>query len=260
MSFIKKSVSAHPWRSLRLSGEVSVARKSTAETQRTPRVRRELKLVNHGLLIILLLSFSWANGQTVTDPKLPSSSTETAPARETVGQESKEASKTPPLEEKSTVTIFLAQGGPIVVDEVAESNDGFWYKRGNVTTFLERARVERIEYPKPPGPIVATEAVEGTGKWKIADAARVEAFFVTRFKRSLPLTAFGQSDLHTRWGLDHRNGMDVGLHPDSVEGRALIEFLRTETIPFLAFRGPIPGVATGPHIHIGNRSSRFHGH
>jgi hypothetical protein len=36
------------------------------------------------------------------------------------------------------------------------------------------------------------------------------------------------------------------------EGRALIKFLRSEGIPFLAFRGPIPGVATGPHIHIVN--------
>ena len=66
-----------------------------------------------------------------------------------------------------------------------------------------------------------------------------------------------KSDLHTRWGLDHRNGMDVGLHPDSVEGRALIEFLRAESIPFLVFRGPVPGVATGPHIHIGMPSHRY---
>jgi hypothetical protein len=53
--------------------------------------------------------------------------------------------------------------------------------------------------------------------------------------------------------------MDVGLHPDSVEGRALIEFLRAQSIPFLVFRGPVPGVATGPHIHIGNRSPRSYG-
>ena len=94
---------------------------------------------------------------------------------------------------------------------------------------------------------------------RLAEAAKVEQFFSSRFKKPLPTTAFGQSELHTRWGLDHRNGMDVGLHPDSVEGRALIEFLRTESIPFLVFRGPIPGVATGPHIHIGNRSSRSYG-
>ena len=148
----------------------------------------------------------------------------------------------------------------MVVDEVTESTDGYWYKRGNVSTFLDRAKVVRIEYPKlesdsaPP-----TERSEPNARWRLADAGKVKDFFMARFNRPLPLSAFGQSDLHTRWGLDHRNGMDVNLHPDSVEGRALIEFLRAESIPFLVFRGPIPGVATGPHIHVGNRSSRSYG-
>jgi hypothetical protein len=157
-----------------------------------------------------------------------------------------------------TVTLVLVKGGPLVVDEVSTESDGYWYKLGNVTTFIDKDRVVRVDYPKPP--IAATPAaagsLEGTGKWKLADATKVQDFFLAKFKRSLPTTAFGQSDLHTRWGLDHRNGMDVGLHPDSVEGRALIQFLRDESIPFLAFRGPVPGVATGPHIHIGNRSPR----
>ena len=151
------------------------------------------------------------------------------------------------------VTIVLATGNTLLVDEVSESADGYWYKRGNITTFLDRDRVKSIEHPKPEGE-PATPAREG--KWTLAEATKVEQFFVTKFKKPLPLTAFGQSDLHTRWGLDHRNGMDVGLHPDSVEGRALTEFLRAESIPFLVFRGPVPGVATGPHIHIGNRSPR----
>ena len=158
------------------------------------------------------------------------------------------------------VTIVLRGDRPLVVDEVSESSDGFWYKRGNVTTFIDRERVLRVEYPKPAAAAeAAPEPLEGKGKWKLADAQKVQDFFLTKFKRALPIAAFGQSDLHTRWGWDHRNGMDVGLHPDSVEGRALIEFLRNESIPFLAFRGPIPGVATGPHIHIGNRSPRISG-
>jgi hypothetical protein len=161
-------------------------------------------------------------------------------------------------EEKQQITIVLASG-PLLVDEVTEAVDGYWYKRGNISTFLDRERVVRIEQPKPPADPARSEVVEGTGKWKLAHASKVEDFFVARFKRPLPLSAFGQSDLHTRWGWDHRNGMDVGLHPDSVEGRALIEFLRAEAIPFLAFRGPVPGVATGPHIHIGNRSPRIPG-
>ena len=163
----------------------------------------------------------------------------------------------PPVEEKTQVTIVLAGGSPLVVDEVSESSDGYWYKRGNISTFLDRERVLRIEHPKPEGE--ATTSAPATTKWSLAEATKVEKFFTSKFKRPLPLTAFGQSDLHTRWGLDHRNGMDVGLHPDSVEGRALVEFLRAESIPFLVFRGPVPGVATGPHIHIGNRSSRSYG-
>ena len=165
--------------------------------------------------------------------------------------------KKAPAEEKiQPITLVLASGNTLLVDEVSESTDGYWYKRGNITTFLDRERVTRIEHPKPEGEAAVAAS---TGKWSLAEAAKVEKFFTSKFKRPLPLTAFGQSDLHTRWGLDHRNGMDVGLHPDSVEGRALIEFLRAESIPFLVFRGPIPGVATGPHIHIGNRSSRSYG-
>lgn len=164
--------------------------------------------------------------------------------------------KTETIPEK--ITIVLADG-PLVVDEVTEETDGYWYKRGNMSKFLDRARVLRIERPKPPDEEKPAEGevVEGTGKWKLSDAGKIEEFFVAKFKKPLPLSAFGQSDLHTRWGWDHRNGMDVGLHPDSTEGRALIEFLRAESIPFLAFRGAVPGVATGPHIHIGNRSPRI---
>jgi len=156
------------------------------------------------------------------------------------------------------LTILLATGNTLLVDEVSESSDGYWYKRGNITTFLDRDRVTRIEHPKPEGEAVTSEPAR-EGKWTLAEATKVEQFFASKFKRPLPTTAFGQSDLHTRWGLDHRNGLDVGLHPDSIEGRALIEFLRAESIPFLVFRGPVPGVATGPHIHIGNRSSRSYG-
>jgi hypothetical protein len=162
-------------------------------------------------------------------------------------------------EEKATVTIVLVGSGPMVVDEVTESVDGYWYKRGNMATFLDRDRVARIEYPKSEVEAATPKPGEGNIRWRLAEAGKVKEFFLARFNKPLPLSAFGQSDLHTRWGLDHRNGMDVNLHPDSVEGRALIEFLRAESIPFLVFRGPIPGVATGPHIHVGNRSSRSYG-
>ena len=55
----------------------------------------------------------------------------------------------------------------------------------------------------------------GPFKWSIAEAPRVEKFFSQTFGRRLPITALGQSDIHTRLRFDHRDSMDIGLHPDS---------------------------------------------
>ena len=95
------------------------------------------------------------------------------------------------------------------------------------------------------------------GRWLLANLDSVQAFFLTTFGRPLPISAFAQTPIHNQFGWDHRNAVDVGLHPDSVEGKALIGYLQGHNIPFLAFQGAIPGVATGPHIHIGNPSSRL---
>ncbi|CAN5666675.1 hypothetical protein BH20ACI3_BH20ACI3_24170 [soil metagenome] len=157
------------------------------------------------------------------------------------------------------IWIHLVGGRRLQVDEVTEGAEGIWYKLGNVSTFLESARVARIERVSPIKSLSLTEPLPRSVTWRISDSPKVESFFLGRFGRNLPLGAFGQSYLHTRWGLDHRNGMDVSLHPDSPEGRALIRFLRNEGIPYLPFRGPIPGVATGPHIHVGNASHRLSG-
>jgi hypothetical protein len=158
-------------------------------------------------------------------------------------------------QDKPSILVHLVGGGRMQVDELTERADGFWYKRGNVTTFLDKTRVERIERMARPEDIqVGAPAETVAGGWSITDSAKVEDFFMLRFNRRLPLTAFGQSELHTRWGFDHRQGIDVGLHPDSPEGRVLINFLHIEKIPFLAFRTAVPGVATGPHIHIGKGS------
>jgi hypothetical protein len=55
---------------------------------------------------------------------------------------------------------------------------------------------------------------------------------------------------------DHRDAIDVALHPDSLEGRTLLGYLRHAGIPFMAFRNAVPGAATGAHIHIGRASPR----
>ncbi|HSL52735.1 MAG TPA: hypothetical protein VK868_00010 [Pyrinomonadaceae bacterium] len=97
----------------------------------------------------------------------------------------------------------------------------------------------------------------GTGGWNLGDSWKVQRFFYDSFKKQLPIAVFGQGAIHDRWRLDHRNAMDIQLHPDGVEGRALLEFLQRNGIPYLAFRSAIPGTATGPHIHIGRPSHRF---
>ena len=207
-------------------------------------------------ILSLLVWLSFASGQTAVkkpaEPVSPSAS-----AKERDGGAS-EPSASATAESEPAVLIHLVDGRRMQVDEVTQTADGIWYTRNNVSTFLDSARVSRIERSEIRPPTSPAAVVAGSGRWQISDAARVEDFFMSRFKRPLPLTAFGQSELHTRWGLDHRNGMDVGLHPDSVEGKALIKFLTGEEIPFLAFRSAVPGVATGPHIHVGNGSHRLH--
>ena len=97
----------------------------------------------------------------------------------------------------------------------------------------------------------------GAGSWNLAEAWKVQRFFSDTFKRQLPIAVFGQGAIHDRWRLDHRNAMDIQLHPDGAEGRALLDFLQKNGIPYLAFRSAIPGTATGPHIHIGRPSHRY---
>jgi hypothetical protein len=97
----------------------------------------------------------------------------------------------------------------------------------------------------------------GAGSWVLSQAGKIEGFFQQTFKRPLPIAVFGQGSIHNQWHLDHRNAMDISLNPDGPEGQALLDFLRRNGIPFSAFRGAIPGVATGPHIHIGMPSHRY---
>jgi hypothetical protein len=96
----------------------------------------------------------------------------------------------------------------------------------------------------------------GFNNWNINDINKVSRFFVEKFGNPLPISAYGQSEIHDRMGFAHYNAIDVSLHPDSREGQALMEFLRSSGIPFLAFRHAVPGSATGAHIHIGKPSSR----
>ncbi|MEP6922300.1 MAG: TolC family protein [bacterium] len=122
------------------------------------------------------------------------------------------------------------------------------------------AEAQLAKNPIRKGTLVNTTSYirfSGAGTWMLSDAWKVQRFFLDSFKKQLPVAVFGQGSIHDRWRLDHRNAMDVSLHPDGPEGQALMSYLRSNGIPFLAFRGAIPGTATGPHIHIGRPSHRF---
>jgi hypothetical protein len=129
-------------------------------------------------------------------------------------------------------------------------------------TLVEAEAANSLAKSKPmaKGSILRTAAYiryNGGASWSLTDAWKVQRFFLDAFKKPLPIAVFGQGSIHDRWRLDHHNAMDISLHPDGAEGQALLNFLRNNGIPFLAFRQAIPGTATGPHIHIGRPSHRY---
>lgn len=103
----------------------------------------------------------------------------------------------------------------------------------------------------------ASPAYRQSDLWSLKQAQNIETYFYQTFGHNLPVSAFGQTATHDRMGFDHRDAMDVALHPDSAEGRALIDHLRRSHIPFMAFKSAVARAATGAHIHIGRPSRRM---
>jgi hypothetical protein len=125
----------------------------------------------------------------------------------------------------------------------------------------ESSVVDQPEESRPgTGRLASTSAYvrySGLGHWALSDATKVGSFFAGKFGHALPISAYGQTATHDRMGFDHRNSVDVAVHPDSAEGQALTAYLKTAGIPFIAFRHAVSGSATGAHIHIGYPSHRI---
>ena len=114
--------------------------------------------------------------------------------------------------------------------------------------------------PLPRGGFQDTAALvrfHGASKWSLASVAALRQRFAGAFGRALPISAFGQTSVHDRLGLDHRSAIDVAVHPDSAEGRWLMQHLRQAGIPFIGVRSAVPGSSTGAHIHVGPESPRL---
>jgi len=101
------------------------------------------------------------------------------------------------------------------------------------------------------------EKFEGDGTFTPTDLAGVETAYQSKFHRTLPISANGESSVHRALGFDHRGRVDVAVQPDTAEGQWLRSYLTSRDIPYYAFRAALPGKATGPHIHIGPGSTRL---
>lgn len=97
----------------------------------------------------------------------------------------------------------------------------------------------------------------GRSNWEVSFIEDISVAFERQFKRKMPISAYGQSDTHSKMGWDHSNSADVPIHPDSEEGQWLLSYLSSNDVPFLAFRRAMAGVSTGPHFHIGHPSHRL---
>jgi Zn-finger nucleic acid-binding protein len=71
------------------------------------------------------------------------------------------------------VWIYLVGGAKMEVDEANESAEGVWYRRGNLSIFIERARIERVERERPE--LIA----EASGDAPAQKRARRERFWTT---------------------------------------------------------------------------------
>ncbi len=150
------------------------------------------------------------------------------------------------------------------ISKVRESMDAADKQIAHVNETIAEEKAAALLAKAPPlarGGYVQTTSYmryEGPGGFSLlADAGKITDFFVAKFGHALPVSAFGQTSVHDRLGFDHRNAMDVAVHPDSPQGIALLDYLRRTGIPFIAFRSSVAGSATGAHIHIGRPSHRL---
>src|SRR5882724_4542212 len=161
------------------------------------------RLLSFGFILASALPCVWAQ----TRPASVENQS-TAPVASPEPRTNERATSTSEAEKKSA-WIWLTDGRRIQVDEVTETKDGMWYKRGNISEFVDPGRIKRIEHIEEVNRS-PDEIIRGSGNWSLTASAKIDNFFVAKFARHLPLTAYGQSELHTRWGLDHHQGMDVG--------------------------------------------------
>lgn len=97
----------------------------------------------------------------------------------------------------------------------------------------------------------------GDGSFNRSEIKTIEVAFEKKFKKTMPISANGETAFHKSLGFDHRGRVDVAVNPDQPEGVWLRTYLEANDIPYYAFRAAVPGKASGAHIHIGPGSTRL---
>jgi LysM repeat protein len=71
------------------------------------------------------------------------------------------ADETQAAQNQQHVLVILVGGAKVEADEVTETALGAWYRRGNITIFVEKSRIERIERE----PLEVARTNGGKGRW-----------------------------------------------------------------------------------------------
>ena len=140
--------------------------------------------------------------------------------------------------------------------------DQTWNEAVVAATLIAKtlAADELATRPLPPGGEQSTATLvryQGRRPYALGFTRSLDEFFRRTFNRPLPVSAYGQTAVHDKLGFDHRNAVDLAIHPDTAEGRAVMDWLRRAGLSFIAFRGAVSGAATGAHIHVGEPSQRL---
>jgi hypothetical protein len=98
---------------------------------------------------------------------------------------------------------------------------------------------------------------DGNGVFTRADFDKISAAYFRTFGHMIPVSADGQTAVHTALGFNHAGRIDIALNPDQPEGVWLLRYLQRNKIPYYAFRGAVAHKATGAHIHLGTASTRL---
>ena len=179
-----------------------------------------------------------------------------------VQRATEQAERTRALVERGIVARSDLATSERVVAEARARLDQTWSEAVVAATLIAKAMAadELATRPLPPGGEQTTATLvryQGRRPWMLSQTQSLQDFFARAFGRALPVSAYGQTPVHDKLGFDHRNAIDIAVHPDSAEGRAVMDWLRRAGLSFLAFRGAVSGAATGAHIHVGEPSQRL---